>query len=139
MPDSGGISEEAKQELRARIAEQSAQVGGAGDPDALQATAAERHVAAQLARAKEFKDPAKDLDPKKPKGLRIVEECVASGEPFFVFRAQDVFSNMVLVDYIKLLEQYGPDDLDMLAGVVDQLGAFKDWQKDRRHLVKYPD
>lgn len=159
MGDPGAVGPEAIQKMRDEVERQSAQVAGAGDPNDLQLSAAARHVAAQLARAEgRHKDPADLIEPgevvmvadgqevrpratstAKSKGLRIVEECLATGEPFFVFRAHDIFSNMVLVQYAKLLEDYGPDDVDMLAGVVDQLGEFKEWQKNHPRLVKYPD
>lgn len=79
------------------------------------------------------------LKPDRSKGEKIVAECLNDEEPFFVFRARDIFTPMVLKHYIKLLEDYGPDDPDMQADIVRFINLLKDWQKKNVAEVRYPD
>ena len=60
-------------------------------------------------------------------------------EPFFVFRARDIFSPMVLKMYLKTLEDYGPDDPDFQSNIVEFLGVLKKWQTEHIGDVRYPD
>lgn len=79
------------------------------------------------------------LNPNRSKGEKIVADCLIHGEPFFVFRARDIFSPMVLKKYIVMLEEYGPDDPDFQANIVEFLGVLKKWQTDNVAAVRYPD
>lgn len=75
----------------------------------------------------------------KPKGLRIVEECLASGEPYFVFRAKDIFSLMILGEYAHLIERYLPEAHEMSQGIADAQASFHTWQVLNPHRLRYPD
>jgi len=79
------------------------------------------------------------LDPTRSKGEAIVEDCLIRGEPFFVFRARDIFSTMVLKHYLKILEDYGPDDPDFQADIVHFINQLKNWQTENVADVRYPD
>lgn len=79
------------------------------------------------------------LEPKRSKGEKIVADCLANDEPFFVFRARDIFSPMVLKHYIKILEDYGPDDPDFQANIVQFINQLRKWQTQNVADVRYPD
>lgn len=85
-----------------------------------------------------------DLEPTplhtyKPKGLRIVEECERTGEPYFVFRAKDVLSIMVLVEYQELIDTYRPSNHIMGGAVADARAEFVDWMDNHPGEVHLPD
>lgn len=75
----------------------------------------------------------------KPKGLRIVQQCIDSGEPYFVFRAKDIFSLMVLGEYAELIDKYLPQASEMAAGVADAKDDFHAWQIQNPDRLRYPD
>lgn len=75
----------------------------------------------------------------KPKGLRIVQQCIDSGEPYFVFRAKDIFSLMVLGEYAELIDKYLPQASEMAAGVADAKDEFHAWQVANPESLRYPD
>lgn len=79
------------------------------------------------------------LQPNRSKGEKIVAECLVSNEPFFVFRARDILSTLVLRRYLTALEEIGPDDPDMHAGVVDFIDIMRKWQARHIKDVRYPD
>lgn len=79
------------------------------------------------------------LDPTRSKGEAIVEDCLIREEPFFVFRGRDIFSTMVLKHYLKILEDYGPDDPDFQANIVEFINNLKNWQTQNVADVRYPD
>jgi hypothetical protein len=60
------------------------------------------------------------------------------GEPYFVFRAQDILSTMVLNYYAKLLEEYSPGQ-DQIVSVVKCANDFRAWQHENPNKVKLPD
>ena len=56
---------------------------------------------------------------------RIAVECVERGEPFFVLRAKDIFAVMAVRNYEKLVEEYGPLDLEFheqIAEIAAEIG-----------------
>lgn len=59
-------------------------------------------------------------------------------EPYFIFRAQDILSVMVLRNYAKLIEDYCSEG-DQLANVVRWANKFTDWQRRNPGHVKLPD
>lgn len=79
------------------------------------------------------------LNPNRSKGEKIVMDCLLHDEPFFVFRARDIFSPMVLKRYLSVLEEYGPDDPDMQADIVDFIAILRKWQAQNIAKVRYPD
>lgn len=79
------------------------------------------------------------LNPNRSKGEKIVADCLIHGEPFFVFRARDIFAPMVLKRYLTMLEEYGPDDPDFQSNIVEFLGVLKKWQTENVATVRYPD
>jgi hypothetical protein len=87
----------------------------------------------------EHLDLPNELNPDRSKGERIVHQCLENGEPFFVFRARDIFTIMVLKHYIKIVEDYGPDDPDFQWTIVHFINELKDWQRDHVSQVRYPD
>lgn len=72
------------------------------------------------------------------KGWRILEK-LEFGEPFFIFRAKDFFSVMVLAHYVEVVEKYGPDNASFHTDIIDALGEFKEWQRNNAAKVRYPD
>jgi hypothetical protein len=87
----------------------------------------------------EFLEFSNQLDPDRSKGERIVSQCLQNDEPFFVFRARDIFTIMVLKQYIKLVEDYGPDDPDFQSTIIDFINDLKGWQRNNVSQVRYPD
>lgn len=79
------------------------------------------------------------LDPTRSKGEAIVEDCLIRGEPFFVFRARDIFSIIALKTYLRQLEDFGPDDPEFHEGIVNCLKKFRAWQTENVTDVRYPD
>ena len=79
------------------------------------------------------------LNPNRSKGEKIVLDCLLHDEPFFVFRGRDIFSPMVLKQYLKQLEDYGPDDPDMQADIVNFINNLRKWQAANIAKVRYPD
>lgn len=73
------------------------------------------------------------------KAAEIIAACSTSDEPFFVLRGKDIFSVMAIARYAKLLEDFSPDDFDMQQSVIDEVAAFKLWQRNNIELVRYPD
>lgn len=69
----------------------------------------------------------------------IVWDCLAGNEPFFVLRAKDIFSVMAVHNYEKMVEEYGPLDLEFHEAVSRQVSAMREWQMQHPELVKYPD
>lgn len=79
------------------------------------------------------------LDPTRSKGEAIVEDCLIRDEPFFVFRARDIFSLMALKTYLRQLEDFGPDDPEFHESIVNCLNDFREWQTQNVRDVRYPD
>lgn len=75
----------------------------------------------------------------KPKGLRIVEECEATGEPYFVVRAKDMLGLMVVIEYARLLEIYRPGAFDMAEGIANARNSFVKWMDENPTAVHLPD
>ncbi len=69
----------------------------------------------------------------------IAAECVESGEPFFVLRAKDIFSVMAVHNYAKLVDEYGPLDMEFHEGVTLMAHKMREWQQANPDRVKYPD
>jgi len=80
-----------------------------------------------------------ELNPERSKGERIVHQCLQDDEPFFVFRARDIFTIMVLKHYMKIVEDYGPDDPDFQSTIVDFITELRMWQSIHPRQVRYPD
>ncbi len=73
------------------------------------------------------------------KSEEIVIDCVNNDEPFFVLRAKDIFSVMLIRNYQKMVEDYGPYDQDFQIAVADEVERMRDWQHGHSRLVGYPD
>ena len=73
------------------------------------------------------------------KSEEIVIDCVNNDEPFFVLRAKDIFSVMLIRNYQKMVEDYGPYDQDFQIAVADEVERMRDWQHGHSSLVGYPD
>ena len=73
------------------------------------------------------------------KAAKIIYEAGQTGEPIFVFRAKDIFSVMVVSDYLGYIERYGSGADDMAISVTEQLEAMKAWQRANPDKVRYPD
>lgn len=69
---------------------------------------------------------------------RQVAECQASGEYFFVLRGSDFFSVQALVAYIRLIEDFGPRDLDLHDALYKELNKLREWQTDNIQRVGLP-
>lgn len=75
----------------------------------------------------------------KPKGLRIVEECERTGEPYFVLRAKDVLSPFILEEYARLVGIFRPSNHEMNEGVAIKRAEFTEWMDVNSHEVHLPD
>jgi hypothetical protein len=73
------------------------------------------------------------------KAAKILAECVTTGEPVFVLRGKDIFTPMGIGAYLRLIEEYGPNDLEMQRSLVELMGEVKEWQKANIAEVRYPD
>lgn len=73
-----------------------------------------------------------------PRDMRIMEECIATGEPVFVFRAKDVLSTDTLQCYLNLAEDNGCET-EFLEAVDARIGHFKAWQEQHPDITKTPD
>lgn len=80
-----------------------------------------------------------DKEPEIPKGEKILRECLALGEPFFVIRGKDFFAIQTLVSYLELYDKTAPANVEFEQGVVDILNSVKAWQAANPHLVRFPD
>ena len=69
----------------------------------------------------------------------IARECVENDEPFFVLRAQDIFSVMAVHNYAKVVDEYGPLNTEFHGAVSDAARAMREWQMAHPERVKYPD
>ncbi len=70
---------------------------------------------------------------------QIAIECVENSEPFFVLRAKDIFSVMAVHNYAKLVEEYGPLDIEFHGNLSDLVQEMREWQQSNPDRVKYPD
>jgi hypothetical protein len=59
-------------------------------------------------------------------------------EPIIVFRAKDILSTMVLLDYISLLGKYVPGTI-IEADALEKLEEFRSWQVNNPDKVRLPD
>ena len=73
------------------------------------------------------------------RSANIALECMDSGEPFFVLRAKDIFAVMGVNNYSKLVDEYGPLDVEFHAAVMDVAQEMREWQMANPERVKYPD
>lgn len=69
---------------------------------------------------------------------RQVAECQASEEYFFVIRGSDFFSVQAMVAYIRLVEDYGPRDLDLHEALYRELNKLREWQTANPEKVSFP-
>lgn len=74
--------------------------------------------------------------PRKPPTKLSV---IGDDEPTFTFRAKDIFSTMVLVKYLEIVESFGPDDYEFQERIGEKIAEFKKWQHQNTHKVRYPD
>ncbi len=75
----------------------------------------------------------------RDRSAHIALECMQSGEPFFVLRAKDIFAVMGVNNYSKLVDEYGPLDVEFHAAVMDVAQEMREWQMANPERVKYPD
>jgi hypothetical protein len=73
------------------------------------------------------------------KAAKIIAECAINDEPIFPFRASDVFSVMVIMHYLGLVEGFSPSDPGQERDIVEAVNDFKAWQKEHRETVRFPD
>ncbi len=64
---------------------------------------------------------------------------MTSGEPYFVFRAKDLLSTLVLKRYQELVDDYQGDDQSHAMTIAEQISNFIAWQKANPNKVKLPD
>ena len=80
-----------------------------------------------------------EIDEKLSRSERIALECMENDEPFFVLRAKDIFAVMGVNNYSKLVDEYGPLDVEFHAAVMDVAQEMREWQMANPERVKYPD
>lgn len=71
------------------------------------------------------------------RGLAIMSH-LHLGEPWFVFRAQDILSSFALETYLTLLEKFNPMS-PQVESCTEMVNAFRRWQQANPSLVKLPD
>lgn len=72
------------------------------------------------------------------KAMKIIEECMETGEPIFVLRAKDLLSVLAVAEYRDLLDKYWADP-QMQEGVGAAFETMRGWQKDHPGEVRLPD
>lgn len=102
-------------------------------------TAEERHLRLQAEQGHTASVTPMPVPSRRGDKAQHILESLEEDEPFFIFRAKDIFSIMVLANYAEIIEKYGPDDADFHRDVIDQLLAFKHWQRNNVEKVRYPD
>lgn len=82
-----------------------------------------------------------ELEKEHPRTTKILNQCLASDEPFIVFRAKDIFTPMVVSYYIGLLENtFGHDsNLEQQEALVEHRREMVQWQRRNPERVKLPD
>ena len=60
------------------------------------------------------------------------------GEPWFVFRAQDILSSFALEAYLTMLEKFNPNS-PQVESCTHMVNAFRAWQQANPGKVKLPD
>jgi len=73
------------------------------------------------------------------KAAQIIGDCAISGEPVFIFRAKDIFSIMVIQDYLDRVDKYGNNTGELQEGIVQALQDFRDWQQKNTDRIRFPD
>lgn len=73
------------------------------------------------------------------KAGQILTKVASTGEPFFILRAKDIFTPMVIREYLRLIEQYSPEDHEFQQGLMEVLTQIRNWQKSHIGEVRYPD
>lgn len=73
------------------------------------------------------------------KAGHILQKVMVTGEPFFILRAKDLFSVMAISEYLRLIEQYAPENFEFQEGVFESLKTIKEWQKNHPEQLRYPD
>lgn len=73
------------------------------------------------------------------KAAKILMEAADTGEPVFVLRAKDLLSVLGVTAYLRLIEDYTPENHDMHEGIINQLRAMRDWQGANPGEVRLPD
>lgn len=73
------------------------------------------------------------------KGPKIVAECEASGEPYFVIRAKDFFAMSALMRYTEEVHRTGPDNPEFSAELTRLGREFATWRAKNTRKVRYPD
>ncbi len=80
-----------------------------------------------------------EIDEKLSRSERIALECMENHEPFFVLRAKDIFAVMGVNNYSKLVDEYGPLDVEFHEAILDVAQDMREWQMANPERVKYPD
>lgn len=65
-------------------------------------------------------------------------DSLKPGEPIIIFRAKDILSVMVIVEYQNLIEKYGTDT-ELQAAVHEKLQEFRIWQQQNPQHIRLPD
>lgn len=86
-----------------------------------------------------FEDPAQHPEQIESKAQRIVRQCEATGEPYFVLRAKDIFSVPALKYYALQVERYGPTNMEFQESLGQSIEMFRSWEGDHAQLTRYPD
>jgi len=73
------------------------------------------------------------------KAAKIIMDVDGTDEPIFVLRAKDIFATMAIVEYLRVVDSYAPDDHEFEESIVNILERFKTWQKENIQRVRYPD
>lgn len=74
----------------------------------------------------------------KSKDAEIVRRCVASDEPFIVFRAQDLLATTLLHQYEGLAIEAECDE-EFVDGIRARRREFAEWREDHPDKMKRPD
>lgn len=107
--------------------------------DQYQARIAADHLARQ--QAAEFqphRPPSATIHQITESKAQSILSHLTPGEPYFVFRAQDILSSFALEAYLTLVEKFNPTG-PQAESLVDTLAEFRSWQQANPQRVKLPD
>lgn len=80
---------------------------------------------------------ALDPEPLTPQEQRMAQ-LISEGEPFFTLRASDFFAVPILAAYIKMVEDYGPQDHRLQQELYDEINRLREWQTVYPERVRFP-
>jgi len=89
-------------------------------------------------RARQRQHPVSLVPPMADDKATQILSHLRPGEPFFIFRAQDILSSFAIEAYLTLVEKFNPTG-PQAESLVEALNEFRAWQQAHPQEVKLPD